>query len=169
VAHLLAFVGNETCDCACADFDEGLQRMSGFELHPRLAADCICLGQFELSRLLLMDDANYPWFILVPARSGVREIMQLDSQDQLQLMRECVRLSELLQQAFKGDKLNIAALGNVVAQLHVHIIVRYRTDPAWPEPVWGRVARRPHEDEERASLLGRLRPGLDKTGFLWMD
>lgn len=110
-----------------------------FDLHPQLENDCIILGQFPLSLLLLHRDANYPWFILVPRRPGVREIFQLDESDQVQLLRESSQLSEVLMDIFSGDKLNVAALGNMVPQLHLHHIVRFRSDPAWPAPVWGAV------------------------------
>ncbi|MGD8421126.1 MAG: HIT domain-containing protein [Gammaproteobacteria bacterium] len=108
------------------------------DIHPRLAADCILLGRFPLSRLLLMNDSNYPWFILVPDRDEIREIYQLDDADRAQLLDESCALAEFLVGEFDGDKLNIAALGNQVPQLHLHHIVRYESDPAWPAPVWGR-------------------------------
>src|SRR5262245_27562488 len=96
-----------------------------FELHPRLAADTIVLGDFPLCRLLLMNDAQYPWFILVPRRAGAREIYQLDERDQQQLLKESAQLSRAVMDAFRGEKLNVAALGNLVPQLHVHHVVRY--------------------------------------------
>ena len=130
------------------------------ELHPQLRKDCLLIGRFTLCHLLLMQDANYPWFILVPDREGIREIYELSEADQVQLLRESSQLSVLLTTRFRADKLNIAALGNVVPQLHVHHIVRYRDDPAWPAPVWGRVPARPYTPEERAGVLGLLRLGL---------
>jgi diadenosine tetraphosphate (Ap4A) HIT family hydrolase len=130
------------------------------ELHPQLRKDCLLIGRFTLCHLLLMQDANYPWFILVPDREGIREIYELSEADQVQLLRESSQLSALLATRFRADKLNIAALGNVVPQLHVHHIVRYRDDPAWPAPVWGRVPARPYTPEERAGVLGLLRLGL---------
>lgn len=108
------------------------------ELHPRLAADCIRLGRFPLSHLLLMNDASYPWFVLVPDRDDVREIYQLNNTDRAQLLDESCRLSRFLMNAFKGDKLNIAAIGNLVPQLHLHHVVRFESDRAWPMPVWGK-------------------------------
>jgi diadenosine tetraphosphate (Ap4A) HIT family hydrolase len=129
-------------------------------LHPQLQADCLVIGRFPLCHLLLMRDANYPWFILVPDRDGVEEIYQLESGDRQQLMHESVQLSRALVTAFAPDKLNIAALGNVVPQLHVHHIVRYRDDAAWPAPVWGRVPARPYGPDGLADLLGRLEPAL---------
>ncbi len=127
------------------------------ELHPQLAQDCLELGRFPLSRLLLMQDANYPWFILVPDRDAITEIYQLEEADRLQLMRESSCLAEALARGFHADKINIAALGNVVPQLHVHHIVRYRDDPAWPAPVWGRVPARAYEASALAALRRRLR------------
>ena len=115
-----------------------------FALHPQLQADCIPLGRFPLCQLLLLNDANYPWFILVPEREDIREIYQLSLEDQMQLMRESSHLSQQLADRFKADKMNIAALGNVVPQLHLHHIVRYRHDPAWPAPVWGKVPPQPY-------------------------
>ena len=111
------------------------------ELHPQLARDCRLIGRFPLCRLLLMLDANYPWFILVPDREGITEIHQLDSDDQQRLLHESSSLAGVLEEVFQADKLNIAALGNVVPQLHVHHIVRYENDPAWPAPVWGSGSR----------------------------
>ncbi len=110
------------------------------DLHPQLAKDCIQLGAFPLCRLLLMNDRNFPWFILVPDRDGIREIFQLDENDRAQLMRESCLLSEFLMAEFEGDKLNVAALGNQVPQLHLHHIVRFESDLAWPGPVWGKAA-----------------------------
>jgi len=108
------------------------------ELHPRLAADCIRLGRFSLSHLLLMNDTSYPWFILVPDRDNIREIFELGGADRVQLLEESCQLSGFLMHSFKGDKLNVAAIGNMVPQLHLHHIVRYQSDRAWPMPVWGR-------------------------------
>ncbi|MEJ2133348.1 MAG: HIT domain-containing protein, partial [Gammaproteobacteria bacterium] len=108
-----------------------------FELHPRLAADTIPLGRFGLSALLLMNDSRYPWCILVPRRAGVREIHELREDDQVALLREIVHLSEHMQASFRAHKMNVAALGNQVPQLHVHVIARQTSDPAWPGPVWG--------------------------------
>lgn len=130
------------------------------DIHPRLAADCLVLGRFPLSYLLLMQDANYPWFILVPDRENIQEIYQLSEDDQRQLLRESSRLGEALMRGFQGDKLNVAALGNMVPQLHVHHIVRHRTDPAWPAPVWGRVPARPYEPPLREAVIAVLKQQL---------
>jgi len=136
------------------------------ELHPRLAQDCLILGRFPLCYLLLMQDANYPWFILVPDRDGIREIHHLHEQDQQQLLRESMCLSRALEQAFAPDKLNIAALGNVVPQLHVHHIVRYQSDPAWPAPVWGYQPTEPYQADALATVVGKITSALaGECGF----
>jgi diadenosine tetraphosphate (Ap4A) HIT family hydrolase len=127
------------------------------DLHERLAADCIELGRFSLCRLLLMNDANYPWFILVPDRDGVEEIWQLDETDRQQLMCESCYLAERLAECFCAEKMNVAALGNVVPQLHVHHVVRHRNDPAWPAPVWGRVPASPYGEAALRHLRQKLR------------
>ncbi|MFQ5487226.1 MAG: HIT domain-containing protein [Gammaproteobacteria bacterium] len=131
-----------------------------FQLHPRLAQDCIPLGRFRLCLLLLMNDSRYPWCILVPRRPGISEIHQLDEGDQMHLQRESCELARRLAQCFAADKMNIATLGNVVPQLHIHHIVRYRHDPAWPHPVWGRLPPLPYETMALAEVKQRLLPLL---------
>lgn len=126
------------------------------EIHAQLRNDCLILGRFTLCHLLLVKDANYPWFILVPDRDSIKEIYQLSDNDQRQLLTESSLLSERIMQVLKGDKLNVAALGNQVPQLHVHHIVRYQTDPAWPSPVWGRVVARQYSDAEINGLISKL-------------
>ncbi|ALP54895.1 hypothetical protein Tel_15325 [Candidatus Tenderia electrophaga] len=136
------------------------------ELHPQLAQDCLTLGRFSLCHLLLMRDAHYPWFILVPDRDDIREIHELSVADQQQLLRESVGLSRALERAFTPDKLNIAALGNLVPQLHLHHIVRYDTDPAWPAPVWGRLPAIPYDDYGLIQVIEKLRGALgDEFSF----
>ncbi len=117
------------------------------DVHPQLLEDCLELGSFPLCRLLLMKDANYPWFILVPDRDDLSEIYHLSDEDQLQLIRESAFLSEVLEETFRADKINIAALGNMVPQLHVHHVVRYKDDMAWPSPVWGKHPSREYTEE----------------------
>ena len=131
-----------------------------FTLHPRLAADTIALGDWPLCRLLVMNDARYPWLILVPARPDLREIHDLPPPDRATLIGEIAQASTLMQQAFKADKMNIAALGNQVPQLHVHVIARFMSDPAWPNPVWGQGAAQPMSEEVRAGRIAGLRPLL---------
>lgn len=128
-----------------------------FVLDSRLQQDTIALGDFPLSRLLLMNDAQYPWFILVPRRADVSEIFQLAADEQQALWREATRLAEVLKDTFKADKMNVANLGNVVSQLHMHVIVRRRDDAAWPGPVWGRHPARPYTPEELLAVRDKLR------------
>lgn len=110
-----------------------------FILHSRLAADSYHLGDFELCRLLLIRDSQYPWFVLVPRRKDICEIYQLCDADQVMLWQESRLLSEAIMTIFNGDKLNMAALGNMVPQLHLHHIVRFHGDPSWPAPIWGKL------------------------------
>lgn len=129
-------------------------------LHERLAADTHALGDFPLCRLLLMNDANYPWFILVPRRAGAREIYRLDEADQRQLLAESSQLSQAIMEAYGGEKLNVAALGNMVPQLHLHHVVRFAGDPAWPAPVWGKHPPKPYDAAARDARLAALWPRL---------
>jgi diadenosine tetraphosphate (Ap4A) HIT family hydrolase len=131
-----------------------------FTLDPRLCQDTIALGRFPLSLLLLMNDSNYPWLILVPQRASIREIFELAPDDQQQLLRESSHLAETLATHFRPDKLNIAALGNVVPQLHLHHVVRYQGDPAWPAPIWGRTPAVPYQAGQVQTLRDRLLPHL---------
>ena len=134
-----------------------------FKLHPKLADDCFAVGDFPLCKLLLMNDRNHPWFILVPRRPDLREIYDLGELDQMQLMRESSQLGKALMQAFKGDKLNVATLGNQVPQLHLHHIVRHEKDPNWPHPVWGRLPAQRYSPAERNECLEQLKPHLRKN------
>jgi diadenosine tetraphosphate (Ap4A) HIT family hydrolase len=127
-----------------------------FTLNPRLEADCIVMGDFPLSRLLLMNDSRYPWFILVPRREEIREIYQLGEREQQQLQRESVTLGQGIMEAFGGDKLNVAALGNLVPQLHIHHIVRYLDDATWPGPVWGIGISVPYTAEQLAAVRAKV-------------
>ncbi|HED52190.1 MAG TPA: HIT domain-containing protein [Gammaproteobacteria bacterium] len=128
-----------------------------FELHPRLAADCIPVGHLSLSQLLLLNDARYPWFVLVPARREVTEVFELDEEDQQQLWRESARLARYLKDICVADKINIGALGNLVPQLHVHHIARFIGDPAWPGPVWGHSTAQPYEQVALQQRLDSVR------------
>lgn len=127
-----------------------------FELHPQLAKDCVVLGDFPLSRLLLMNDSQYPWFILVPRRAEVSEIYHLTEDDQRQLQHESVFLSENLADLFQAKKMNVAAIGNMVEQLHVHHVARFADDACWPAPVWGQKPPVPYKSEVLESLRDRL-------------
>ncbi len=127
-----------------------------FLLHPRLAADTIVVGDWPLCRLLLMNDAQYPWAILVPRRAGLRETYQLDPADQLQLLAESNHLGREMMQTFSGEKLNVAALGNMVPQLHIHHVVRHACDPAWPAPVWGKLPGVTYGDAELTQRMRQM-------------
>lgn len=130
-----------------------------YELHPQLAADTHPVASFALSELRLMDDSNYPWLVLVPRVPDAREIIDLDPMQRRGLGDEIDQASRLLREAFVPFKLNVAALGNLVPQLHVHVIARFENDPAWPAPVWGRVAARPYSPEalvERVNALNEF-------------
>ena len=128
-----------------------------FELDPRLAADTFLVGETPLNQVLLMNDARYPWLILVPRRGDTTEPFELSEADQAQLWRESMRLGQAMKAHFAADKLNIAALGNQVAQLHVHHVARFHTDDAWPGPVWGVGSAVPYSDAARDVLIGELR------------
>ena len=130
------------------------------ELHPQLANDGIVIGDYPLSRLLMINDSNYPWFVLVPRREEVQEIFQLDKADRIQLLDESCLLAEAVKDAFSAHKLNVAALGNMVSQLHIHHIARYRDDPAWPAPVWGKHPAKPYQETERQERISRLKAVL---------
>ncbi|MDU8359597.1 HIT domain-containing protein [Pseudomonas syringae group sp. J309-1] len=133
-----------------------------FALDSRLQEDTLLIGDFPLCRLLLSNDSNYPWFILVPRRPDITEVFQLDARDQLQLWQETTLLSEQLKDLFNADKLNVAALGNVVSQLHMHVIVRRRSDIAWPAPVWGKHPATPYTAQEFSLIKDQLRAVLVK-------
>lgn len=132
-----------------------------FEMDTRLQQDCLVLGDFPLCRLLLSKDANYPWFILVPRRAGVSEVFDLSQEDQAQLFKETTDLAQALKGEFKADKMNVATLGNVVSQLHMHVIVRRHGDVAWPAPVWGRGPAGEYAPGQVDAIRQRLRTLLD--------
>lgn len=136
------------------------ERVDGFDLHPRLAADTFTVADWPLCRVLLMNDAQYPWCILVPRRREMREIYELAPADRTQLLHESCVLGRVLMDTFQGDKLNIGALGNLVPQLHLHHVVRFEHDAAWPAPVWGRHPPQPYAEAARAQRLEQLIPRL---------
>ena len=127
------------------------------DLHPQLKQDSLLLGRFPLCLLLLIKDANYPWFVLVPSRDNITEIYQLSDQDQAQLTRESSCLSQALAAEFNADKMNIAAIGNMVPQLHIHHIVRYKNDICWPAPVWGKHAAKNYSEEQLKSIFLKIK------------
>ncbi|MBB3047385.1 diadenosine tetraphosphate (Ap4A) HIT family hydrolase [Litorivivens lipolytica] len=128
-----------------------------FQLDERLAADTIELGDLTLCRVLLMNDAQYPWVILVPRREGIREIFELSDTDQQQLLRESSAVSQAMADYFKAEKMNVAALGNMVPQLHIHHIARFSSDAAWPKPVWGVHPAKAYDESELASQVEALK------------
>lgn len=130
--------------------------MATFELDARLAADSHLVTELPLCQLRLMNDARYPWLLLIPRRTAIREVFELDAADQRQLWREATAVGESLMERLGDDKLNIATLGNVVAQLHIHVILRRRNDEAWPGPVWGRGEARPYAPDALAEMRDRL-------------
>lgn len=136
-----------------------------FELHPRLAQDCFAIGRFELCRLLLMNDNQYPWFILVPEKPAVAELHQLSIEERQQFIDESCYLAENLAALYKADKMNVAAIGNIVTQLHVHHVVRYRHDKAWPQPVWGKFDAVPYTPEQLADTVQLLKSRLLRCYF----
>jgi len=131
-----------------------------FALDPKLEADTHSIGELPFSQLLLMDDARFPWLILVPRIAGARELIDLDEGDQRLLLGEIDHVARALETLLHPDKLNIAALGNVVPQLHVHVIARFTSDAAWPNPVWGRGERVAYGERERAARIAMLRTAL---------
>lgn len=131
-----------------------------FTLHPTLKKDCIELGRLQLCRVLLMNDSQFPWLILVPERDNITEIHQLAADDQQQLMRESSYIAEQLAILFHADKMNIAALGNMVPQLHLHHVIRYKSDKAWPAPIWGKFDALAYTEKELETMLGKLLPEL---------
>ena len=133
---------------------------TSFALDPRLAADTHAVGDLSFARVLLMDDARFPWLILVPRRANLRELIELSQAGQHHLLDEVDRCAHVLQAQLRPDKLNIATLGNVVAQLHVHVIARFTTDAAWPRPVWGVGTAERYAAAALTSRLAELRQGL---------
>ena len=129
-----------------------------FTLRPHLAADCFVVGDLPLCRVLLMNDAQYPWLILVPRSDAeLRELCELSEEDRLQFSRESDLAAGILNTVFAAEKLNIAALGNMVPQLHVHHIARFAADPCWPKPVWGQLPAKAYADSDREERLAALR------------
>ncbi len=127
-----------------------------FEITKSLAGQTVFIADLGLSRLLLKNDRNYPWVILVPRRESITEIFELDLDERTLLIEEISITSALMKKLFSGDKMNVAALGNADPQLHVHIIVRRKKDKAWPAPVWGAVPEIPYTEEEQKALTARI-------------
>ncbi|HKA76323.1 MAG TPA: HIT family protein [Pseudolabrys sp.] len=130
---------------------------SAWSLHPQLEQDTVAICDLALARVLLANDANYPWLILVPRLPGIIELIDLEENAQIQLLGEIAKVARALKSVTEYDKLNIAALGNQVPQLHVHVIARRRNDAAWPKPVWGTKPALVYEADRREMLLNSLR------------
>ena len=133
---------------------------AGFSLHPQLAGYGIELARWPLSLILLMDDARFPWLILVPQRSGLRDLHDVAAAERGPLMEEIARAGRLMQSVFTADKINTAALGNQVPQLHIHVIARFTSDAAWPNPIWSVGERRRMNETERKQRIALLQAGL---------
>lgn len=132
----------------------------GFELHPQLAGDSVPVTILALSEVRLITDANYPWLILVPRREGVREMHRLSQADQQTLMQEITHVAVRLEAITGADKMNVAALGNMVPQLHVHVIARFAVDAAWPGPIWGVKPTKSYVPEALETFVANLRQAL---------
>jgi len=133
-----------------------------FELDSRLHNDTFFVCDLTLCRVLLMNDKQFPWLILVPMRNNIAEIIDLPEQEQQTLLAESAKVSKVLQQVFSPYKLNIGALGNVVRQLHVHHVARFENDVAWPKPVWGNQAPVAYDDAEASAILSTLKQALSE-------
>ncbi len=128
---------------------------STFQLDSRLDADTIPIGDLSLSSVLLLNDARFPWFVLVPRLEGLSELTDLSDEQAVQMMREIRLATGVMMDLAKPDKVNVGALGNIVTQLHVHVIGRFLSDPAWPGPVWGHGTRTPYPDHAASALIER--------------
>ena len=131
-----------------------------FDLHPTLAQDTVEVARLPLCRVLLMRDKRFPWLILVPEREAVREIHELPPEDRARLIEEIALAGAALERLFRPEKLNVGALGNIVPQLHVHVVARFKDDAAWPGPVWGSGEAVPYTQDELEELRGRLASAL---------
>ncbi len=127
-----------------------------FELHPDLVRDGIDMGRMDLCRILLINDTTYPWFVLVPERPDISDTIDLTPDDYQKLWEESRIFSTAIMDAFEGEKLNVAALGNMTPQLHVHHVVRFKSDPAWPGPIWGKHPMHPYSEHEVQSIREKL-------------
>jgi len=131
-----------------------------FQLHPRLQQDSIAIAQFELSEIRLINDSQYPWMILVPKRAYISEVYQLSETDQQLLQQESSWLAKTMAKLYQPDKMNIAAIGNMVPQLHIHHIARYKTDIAWPAPVWGKFDAVPYTEQQISQISSQIKNAL---------
>ncbi|WP_417688521.1 HIT domain-containing protein [Roseibium sp.] len=134
--------------------------MIAFDINPRLEGDSYPVTDLSLCAVRLMKDANYPWLLLIPRKQDLIELIDLQPLERMMLMGEISDVSTALKSVTDCEKLNVAAIGNVVSQLHVHVVARFRDDPAWPAPVWGAVPSIPYEAERAQTLIGRLQDAL---------
>lgn len=134
--------------------------MERFTLDPRLAADTVWVADWALCAVRLMNDARFPWVVLIPRRAQMRELHDLGHGEALVLLQELQRTSKGLQRIFEPDKINIGALGNVVSQLHIHVVARRQADAAWPGPVWGKAGAEPYGAQARQTMIDTLVTGL---------
>ena len=130
--------------------------MSNFTLHPQIEADSALIRDLPLSQLRLFRAKAVPWLGLIPRRADIREIHQLSPADRTILMDEIVAASQALEKLFVPEKINVAALGNMVPQLHVHVVARFKDDPAWPAPIWGRIPTEARSEEDMKTLIAQL-------------
>jgi len=127
-----------------------------YKLDPQLQQDTVHLGQFKLCDVLLMNDSQFPWVILVPRRGSTNELYQLSKEERYEQSDESAYVSQRLSDYFEADSMNIAALGNVVPQLHIHHVVRKESDPLWPKPVWGAIQAKPYAKEDLQKMVDEL-------------
>lgn len=131
-----------------------------FELHPQLAQDSIVVCDLTLCRVLLANDCQYPWLILVPMRNDIKEVIDLSEQEQALMWLESAKVSKMMKSCYKPDKLNIAALGNMVPQLHLHHVARYTSDAAWPAPIWGLHPAQPYPEHQIEQIVADIKAQL---------
>ncbi|PKH06872.1 HIT domain-containing protein [Moritella sp. Urea-trap-13] len=139
--------------------------MTQFILHPQLAVDTVLLGEFPLCQVLLANDGNFPWLILVPKVNGITEFHDLTDEQQLQFLSESNAISKLLKDGLSADKINIAALGNMVPQLHIHHVARFKEDACWPKPIWGQIPAVARTEQQTIQLTTMISTKL-QAGFI---
>lgn len=139
--------------------------MTPFILHPQLAADSVLLGEFPLCQVLLANDGNFPWLILVPKVNGITELHELTDEQQVQFLAESNAVSKLLKDGLSADKINIAALGNMVPQLHIHHVARFKEDACWPKPIWGQISAITRTEQQTEQFVTMISTKL-QAGFV---
>jgi len=134
-------------------------------LDKRLEKDCVLLAQSKLNYLLLNKDANFPWVILVPKQENISELFELSEEDQVQLTLETNQIASRLKKAFQADKMNVAAIGNVVSQLHVHVVARFKLDAVWPKPIWGAIEAKTYEEKQLKNTTELILNAISDLNF----